>query len=321
MENLSDKSGRKIDYLRVSITDRCNLRCHYCMPAEGVKEKSHHEILIYEEIVKIIKTAQKIGVDKVRITGGEPLVRLGVEDLIAQLSKLGLKDLSMTTNGVLLAEKVEKLKKAGLDRVNISLDTLKREKFKKISRRDNFARVINGIEAAQKYALDPVKLNVVVMRNINDDEILDFVELSKDQKLVIRFIEYMPLGGAAESEKFISSREIKAEINKKFKLGKTEAEGNGPAKYYKLKGAKGKIGFISALTEHFCTDCNRLRLTADGRLKPCLASDLEIKIDKSMKSDLILQSFKKALMLKPAAHNLNFEDKLKYKRSMSQIGG
>lgn len=159
------------------------------------------------------------------------------------------------------------------------------------------------------------------MKNINDDEILDFVELSKNNKLVVRFIEYMPLGGETESEKFISVNEIRSIIDKKFKLIKTESEGNGPAEYYKLKSAKGRIGFIAALTEHFCADCNRLRLTADGKLKPCLASDLEVEIDKSMKSDLILKSFKKALMIKPAAHNLNFDDELKYKRSMSQIGG
>ncbi|MCC3144198.1 GTP 3',8-cyclase MoaA [Halanaerobium sp. Z-7514] len=321
MENINDQSGRKIDYLRVSITDRCNLRCHYCMPELGIKEKSHDEILSYEEIIKIVKNAQKIGINKLRITGGEPLVRIGVETLIEQLSKLGLKDISMTTNGVLLAEKAEKLKKAGLDRVNISLDTLKRDKFSKISRRDNFCEVIKGIEAAQKYGLEPVKLNVVVMKNINDDEILDFVEFASNNNLIIRFIEYMPLGGETASENFISSKDIKVQIKKKFTLEKADAVGNGPAKYYSIQGGKAKLGFISALTNHFCADCNRLRLTADGRLKPCLASDLELKIDKKMTDDLILESFKKALEIKPRAHNLNFKDNLKYKRTMSQIGG
>ena len=319
MQNLMDHLGRKIDYLRISITDRCNLRCRYCMPADGVETKGHQDILSYEDIIKIVKTGIELGIRKVRITGGEPLVRLGVEDLISSLSRLELKDISMTSNAVLLSKKAEKLKAAGLDRINISLDTLDPVKFKEITRRDNLQQVLSGIRAAQKAELNPVKLNVVVMKGINDDELFDFVELSRSEKLSIRFIEYMPLGGEAEAGKFISSSDIKNLISKKYKLQPADSKGNGPANYYKVEGAAGTIGFISAVSEHFCSSCNRLRLTADGRFKPCLAGNQEVKITGMTKKE-IKAAYKKALAVKPACHDLNFE-KQDYSRNMSQIGG
>ncbi|MFP4020645.1 MAG: GTP 3',8-cyclase MoaA [Halanaerobium sp.] len=319
MQKLNDQLGREIDYLRISITDRCNLRCRYCMPAEGVDNKAHQDILSYEEILKIVKTGIELGIKKVRITGGEPLVRLGVEDFIRDLNKLDLKDISMTSNAVLLAEKAKKLKESGLDRVNISLDSLNRKKFKKITRRDNLALVLKGIKAALKAGLDPVKLNVVVMKGINDDELFDFVELSRQKKLSIRFIEYMPLGGEAEAEKFISSREIKKLIEQRYKLLPAVTKGNGPANYFKIEGAVGTIGFISALSEHFCSSCNRLRLTADGKFKPCLAGNQEVKISGMSKKE-IEAAYRKALEIKPACHNLNFNNQ-NFSRNMSQIGG
>ncbi|MFW5885949.1 MAG: GTP 3',8-cyclase MoaA [Halanaerobium sp.] len=319
MQKLKDELGRVIDYLRISITDRCNLRCRYCMPADGVENKSHQDILSYEDILKIVKYGKKLGIKKVRITGGEPLVRLGVEDFIAALNRLDLEDISMTSNAVLLSKKAVRLKKAGLDRINISLDTLDSEKFKKITRRDNLTDVLQGIKAALKAGLDPVKLNVVLMKGLNDDELFDFVELSRKQKLNVRFIEYMPLGGEAEAEKFISSREIKDLISQKFNLLPAVAKGNGPANYFKLEGAEGTIGFISALSEHFCSSCNRLRLTADGRFKPCLAGDQEILI-KGFSKEEIKAAYLKALEIKPVCHNLSFEHQ-DYSRNMSQIGG
>ena len=319
MQNLMDHLGRKIDYLRISITDRCNLRCRYCMPADGVETKGHQDILSYEDIIKIVKTGIELGIRKVRITGGEPLVRLGVEDLISSLSRLELKDISMTSNAVLLSKKAEKLKAAGLDRINISLDTLEPVKFKEITRRDNLQQVLSGIRAALEAELNPVKLNVVVMKGINDDELFDFVELSRSEKLSIRFIEYMPLGGEAEAGKFISSSDIKNLISKKYKLQPADSKGNGPANYYKIEGAAGTIGFISAVSEHFCSSCNRLRLTADGRFKPCLAGNQEVKITGMTKKE-IKAAYKKALAVKPACHDLNFE-KQDYSRNMSQIGG
>jgi cyclic pyranopterin phosphate synthase len=319
MQKLNDHLGRKIDYLRISITDRCNLRCRYCMPAEGVENKAHQDILSYEEILKIVETGINLGIRKIRITGGEPLVRLGVEDFISALAELDLEDISMTSNAVLLSKKAEGLKKAGLNRINISLDTLDSEKFKKITRRDNLAQVLEGINAALKAGLAPVKLNVVVMRGINDDELFDFVELSRKKNLNIRFIEYMPLGGEAEAEKFISTKEIKELITNKYELLPAASRGNGPAVYSKINGAVGKIGFISALSEHFCSTCNRLRLTADGKFKPCLASNQEIKI-KGFSEKEIKAAYRRALEIKPVCHDLNFEQQ-NYSRNMSQIGG
>lgn len=320
MSKLKDKLGRNIDYLRISITDRCNLRCRYCMPAEGVESKDHSEILSYEDILKIVEVGIELGIKKVRITGGEPLVRLGLVDFISDLNKLDLEDISMTSNAVLLAEEAEKLKKAGLDRINISLDTLNKNKFKEITRRDEFERVKKGIKAALKAGLKPLKLNVVVMKGINDDELFDFVELSRKENLSVRFIEYMPLGGEAEAEKFMSSREIKSLIEDKYLLSAASEEGNGPAKYFKVKGAEGTIGFISALSEHFCSSCNRLRLTADGKFKPCLAGNQEVNIFSPINRENIERAYKKALEIKPAYHSLNFENQ-EYKRNMSQIGG
>jgi cyclic pyranopterin phosphate synthase len=319
MQELRDHLGRKIDYLRISTTDRCNLRCRYCMPADGVENKAHQEILSYEDILRIVKTGIELGIKKVRITGGEPLVRLGVEDFISNLKKMDLEDISMTSNAVLLSKKARKLKESGLDRINVSLDTLDPAKFKKITRRDNLAQVLNGIRAALEAELDPVKLNVVVMKGINDDELFDFVEMSRKEKLSIRFIEYMPLGGEAEAEKFISSREIKDLIQKKYQLLPAVSKGNGPANYFKIEGSEGNIGFISAVSEHFCSSCNRLRLTADGKFKPCLAGNQEVKISGMSKNEIKV-AYKKALEIKPACHDLSFE-KQDYSRNMSQIGG
>jgi cyclic pyranopterin phosphate synthase len=225
----------------------------------------------------------------------------------------------MTSNAVLLSQKAERLKQAGLDRINISLDTLDSQKFREITRRDNLEQVLSGIRAAQKAELNPVKLNVVVMKGINDDELFDFVELSRREKLSIRFIEYMPLGGEAEAEKFISSSEIKELIRKKYELQPARSRGNGPANYYKVEGAAGTIGFISAFSEHFCSSCNRLRLTADGRFKPCLAGNQEVKIT-GMSRKEINAAYQKALEIKPVCHDLSFENQ-DYSRNMSQIGG
>lgn len=319
MQNLTDQYGRKIDYLRISITDRCNLRCRYCMPAEGVENKAHSEILSYEEIIKIVKTVKRMGIKKIRLTGGEPLVRKGVESLISELNKLNLEDIAMTSNAVLLAEKAEPLKNAGLDRINISLDTLNQDKFKKITRRDSLTEVLKGIDTALKVGLKPVKINMVVMKGLNDNEILDFVELSRQKELNIRFIEYMPLGGEAEAEKFISSREVKNLIKAKYKMLPAVTKGSGPADYFRIEAAAGTIGFISALSKHFCSSCNRLRLTADARIKPCLAGDQEVEIT-GMSSAEIESAFVKALKLKPACHQLDFKEQI-YQRNMSQIGG
>lgn len=321
MKKLVDKWGRKIDYLRISVTDRCNLRCQYCMPEEGIDVKDHKDILSYEEIIKIVKVGKKLGIKKVRITGGEPLVRLDIEDLISSLDKLGLSDISMTTNGVLLSKKAQTLKEAGLDRVNISLDSLKKDKYFEITRRDKFKDVMKGINKSLDVDFKPVKLNVVVMKDINDDEVFDFARLTLDKPLHVRFIEYMPLGGNVDSSEYINMKELKNEISDELSLVKTKISGNGPAKYYKIPGGKGSIGFISPISEHFCSSCNRFRLTADGKFRPCLAKDLEVQIPKDLSEENIVKAYKKALAIKPIGHNLNFNDEAQRERTMSQIGG
>ncbi|HKL76465.1 MAG TPA: GTP 3',8-cyclase MoaA [Halanaerobiales bacterium] len=321
MEKLVDNWGRKINYLRISVTDRCNLRCKYCMPEEGIETKSHEDILSYEQIIKIVKIGKELGIKNVRITGGEPLVRLNLVELIGSLNKLNLNDISLTTNGVLLAEKAKKLKKAGIDRVNISLDSLKKDKYKEITRRDQYDKVIAGIEAALKYELNPVKLNMVVMKGINDDELIEFAKLSIDKPLHVRFIEYMPLGNDINGAEYYEMKKVKKKIENKFELIKAETEGNGPARYFKISGSKGSIGFISPMSEHFCAECNRFRLTADGKFRPCLARDLEVEIPKDFNRESIIKAYQEALSIKPISHDLNFADNNDRDRTMSQIGG
>jgi cyclic pyranopterin phosphate synthase len=321
MRKLIDNWGREIDYLRISVTDRCNLRCKYCMPEDGIEFKKHDEILSYEQIIKIVKIGKKLGIEKVRITGGEPLVRKDLSKLINGLNILDLKDISITTNGVLFAEQAAALKKAGLDRVNLSIDTLKKDKYKKITRRDRFEAVISGIEAAFNFSFAPVKLNVVLMKGINDDELLDFARLILDKPIHVRFIEYMPLGEEINGAVYYEMKKAKEKIEKEFKLENTELEGNGPANYYKIAGSKGSIGFISPISEHFCLECNRLRLTADGKFRPCLARDLEVKIPDNFSEESIIEAYQKSISIKPIGHNFNFEDSDKKYRTMSQIGG
>ena len=321
MRKLIDNWGRKIDYLRISVTDRCNLRCKYCMPEEGIEFKKHDDILKYEQIIKIVKIGKKLGIEKVRITGGEPLVRKDLSKLIKGLNMLNLKDISITTNGVLFAEQAAALKKAGLDRVNLSIDTLKKDKYKKITRRDRFEDVISGIEAAFNFGFAPVKLNVVLMKGINDDELLDFARLIIDKPIHVRFIEYMPLGEEINGAVYYDMKKAKEKIEKEFKLENTEVTGNGPANYYKISGSKGSIGFISPISEHFCLECNRLRLTADGKFRPCLARDLEVEIPDNFSEESIIEAYKKSISIKPIGHNFNFKDSVKKYRTMSQIGG
>lgn len=325
---LVDNFGRFINYLRVSITDRCNLRCQYCMPPEGIKYKSHNDILRYEEILKIVDAGAGLGITKVRITGGEPLVRAGVVDFVKRLSLIkGLEDISMTTNGVLLPDYAEDLKKAGLDRVNISLDTLKSEKYKFITRRNEYEQAINGIHSAIKTGLDPVKINVVVMKGINDNEIKDFVNLTLKYPVHVRFIEFMPMGQSKDFQKnrYISLTEIREKLNLEYNLIPTSIKSNGPAKYFKLKSGLGTIGFITPISHSFCTGCNRIRLTADGKLRPCLESDLEIDIkDKDGRignHNEIINKFLKALQLKPGSHHFLDNKTGNVIKSMFQIGG
>lgn len=336
MSKLIDNLGREISYLRVSITDRCNYRCIYCKPEEQFEFIPHEEVLRYEEIVEIIKEAVNLGVTKVRITGGEPLVRKGVVDFIKKLREIKkLEDISLTTNGFFLSEYAEKLKDAGLNRVNISLDSLQEEKYKRITRGGSLEKALKGINSALKAGLLPIKINTVLIRGINDDEVEDFVRLTLGRPLNIRFIEFMPSGEELKDnyrDKFISVLEIKESLAEKYSFRPVDINsGNGPAKYYQIKGGQGTIGFITALSQHFCKTCNRIRLTSEGKLRPCLFSNIEVDIkqairnaktdDKIIGSKIIRNNIEKAISIKPEGHKLNEKFSNRNSFKMSKIGG
>ncbi|MBB6482036.1 GTP 3',8-cyclase MoaA [Spirochaeta isovalerica] len=328
---MKDVYGRSIDYLRISLTDRCNFRCRYCMPEEGVDMLSHRDILTFEEILAIVSVAVKRGISKVRLTGGEPLVRKGVAGLIRDLKSIdGINSISMTTNGFLLGEMAEELKERGLDRVNISLDTVNREKFLNITRRDGLDKVISGIDAAVKAGLNPVKLNSVIMRGTNDDEILNLVRFAQEKKVILRFIEQMPFGSYSR-EDFVSAEEIKGIITGEYgspvKPDGDESAlfaGFGPSEHSRFGEDGPVIGFITPVSNHFCGRCNRLRLTADGKLKPCLLSNEEIDLKSALRSGLSERDLESILTYavdrKPKGHFLD-SDIFESTRGMSKIGG
>jgi cyclic pyranopterin phosphate synthase len=325
MTGMLDSLGRSINYLRISVTDRCNLRCIYCMPPEGVPQMSHSEVLSYEEIRAIVQAAVQLGVNKVRLTGGEPLVRAELPKLVGMLSQIeGIEDLSLTTNGTTLKKHALELKQAGLLRVNVSLDTLKADKFRYITRLGKLNNVLDGIEAAKDAGFHRVKINTVVMRGINDDEILDFAKMTYEDGWHVRFIELMPFKGAAE---FVPSIELRQHISLLGKLMPCASiTGNGPATYYRLAGAKGSIGFISPLTEpSFCSRCNRIRLTSDGRLRPCLLGEGEIDLKMPLRNNVSIEELKSLILQtvasKPENHHLERGNIRLINRKMSQIGG
>lgn len=327
---LTDRFGRKIEYLRISITDRCNLRCVYCMPEEGVDYHRHDQIMRYEEIVEVVRVAAEHGVRAVRLTGGEPLVRKGVLRLVEMIAAIpNIEDLSMTTNGILLEEMAGPLASAGLDRVNISLDTLDPEKFHRITRLGDFEKVWKGILAAEKSGLKPIKLNTVVIRGVNDNELADLAKLSLEHPWHIRFIELMPInnqipwgeGFPSHEKAYYSIQEMKQALaSLTLEPVKTDV-GFGPAREFRIEGGLGTVGFISPLGEHFCHQCNRIRLTADGSIRPCLLSDIEVPVLPAMRAgEPVLPYLQKALELKPLEHQLA-KHHLPKQRHMIEIGG
>ena len=325
MTGIIDSFGRNITYLRISVTDRCNLRCIYCMPPEGVPQISHSEVLSYEEIGTAVQAAGQLGINKVRLTGGEPLIRADLPKLVGMLSQIeGIDELSLTTNGTLLKKYAPDLKQAGLSRVNVSLDTLKADKFRDITHFGELKDVLEGIDAAKEAGFHPVKINMVVMRGINDDEILDFARMTHNDGWHIRFIELMPFKGVAE---FTSTNELRQHINSLGKLqSSTSLTGNGPAISYGLAGAEGTIGFISPLTEPtFCSRCNRMRLTPDGKLRPCLLGEDEIDLRSPLRNNVPMDRLKRlilqAVASKPEHHPLIGDNFRLVNRKMSQIGG
>jgi len=328
MTGLSDSFQRPINYLRISVTDRCNLRCIYCMPACGVSLMSHDDILTYEEIYTVVRAAAELGIDKVRLTGGEPLVRLGLPGLVRMLARIGsINDISLTTNGLLLGRYAAELKQAGLGRVNVSLDTLKPEKFRLITRGSNgLGEVLAGIEAARLAGLNPVKINVVVMAGINDDELVDFAAKTISEGWHIRFIELMlPVGVSMAAAQVVPAGEMRERLGV---LGELEpclpGAGNGPARYFRFPGAVGTLGFITPVSEHFCFGCNRLRLTSDGRLRPCLLAEDEVDLKPSLRRGVSSAELKRlietAVSRKPLRHHLD-EGRMPKDRPFSQVGG
>lgn len=314
-----DNYNRKINYLRISLTDLCNFRCEYCMPSGGVCKRDKSELLTLEELYYISHIFVENGIDKIRITGGEPLIRKGVEKFVESLGNIKkLKDLAMTTNASLLEEKAYDLKKAGLQRVNISLDTLKPEVFEKLTRGGKLEDVIKGIDKADQVGLR-IKINTVLLKGINEDEIIDFMNLTKDKDIDVRFIEVMPIGPTANyaKSKFLSSKEI-IENSNLIKIENNDK--SSPAKLYKLEGAKGRIGFIEPISHNFCKNCNRIRLTSDGKLKACLHSDRVIDIKTPLRNGEDINPYiEEALKIKPLKHNL-LEGK-SIVESMNRIGG
>lgn len=327
---LIDRFGRQITYLRVSVTDRCNLRCVYCMPPEGVPWQQHENILHYEEILKVVRAAAQQGITEVRLTGGEPLVRRDLPDLVRMIAKVpGIADISLTTNGILLETMAHLLAEAGLKRINLSMDTLDAEKFARITRGGSIQRVMRGLQAAEEAGLAPIKINVVAMRGVNDTELLDLARLTLTHPWNVRFIELMPIKnqfawGAdfpPPDQIYLSLDEILAILAPLGMQPATEKVGSGPAQEFTLRGGVGRIGIISPLGDKFCKECNRLRLTADGQLRPCLLNDGEVFVrDALRKGEDLLPYLQKAVQLKPQGHELDGEQ-APNGRCMGQIGG
>jgi len=325
---LIDSCNRRLNYLRISVTDRCNLRCAYCLPCEDIPRLAHEEVLRYEEILRIVRVGVRLGISKVRVTGGEPLVRKGIYEFLAGLSRLTeIRDLSLTTNGVLLADHLDELWSAGVSRINISLDTLTPARYRQITGVDAFQRVWDGIRAAEKRGFSPIKLNVVALRGVNDDELVDLARLSLESPLHVRFIEFMPIGQSRiEGKSPLLVPEIQERISVLGKLIAVErTEMDGPAHRYRFEGARGEIGFIPAISHQFCRRCNRLRLTASGQLRPCLLSDRQEDLKGPLRAGCrdaeLAEIFFRATRHKPSDHNLAVGEPAHVCCQMRSIGG
>lgn len=326
---LSDQFSRPITYLRISVTDRCNLRCVYCMPEAGLPWIPKADILSYEEIATVVRAAAAVGVRSIRLTGGEPLIRRDLDRLVRMLAAIpGIDDIALSTNGILLAEQAQRLRDAGLTRANISLDTLDPERFERIARRPGLEAVLAGIDAAFAAGLGPIKLNCVVMRGQNDDEVAAFAELTRTRPLAVRFIEVMPVeeNVAGHLSEYISATEILDRIRAIGDLQPVAGpRGNGPARYYAFDGAPGSVGVISPLSHDYCDTCNRVRLSADGRLKLCLFGDHHIDFRTALRDGAdeatLISLFRGAMYVKPERHHLDVGQTASVMRALSEIGG
>lgn len=326
-EPLTDTFGRTHTYLRLSLTERCNLRCTYCMPADGVPLKPKSEILTFEELGRLARLFASLGINKIRLTGGEPLVRKDVEHLAADLASIpGIDQLAMTTNGLLLESKLAALKSAGLTHLNISLDTLQSDRFNTITRRKGLEKVLRAIDCALEAGYAPVKINCVVLKGFNDDELFDFVEFGRKRPLDIRFIEFMPFQGNEWSPgEFMAYGEMLERLESRFGLERLGPPGNEIAKGYRVPGFTGTVGFISSMSDHFCAGCNRVRVTADGNLKVCLFGKAEVSLRDAMRAgagdDDLEDLIRAAVQRKKASHDGMFAIASQPGRPMILIGG
>lgn len=324
---LIDPLGRTIDYVRLSVTDKCNLRCTYCMPDNHRDFERRERYLSFAEIGRVIRAFSELGVRRVRITGGEPLVRTGIADLAARLAALpGVDDLSLSTNAVLLAKQAEALRGAGIGRLNISLDTLRRDRFRRITGNDDLGRVLEGLQVAHRAGFEPIKINMLALKGQNDDEFIDMAEFCIEHGFSLRFIETMPMGaiGRAATHHYLPLDEVKAKLAARFDLVPSVMSGGGPARYFRIDGSRTNIGFITPISRHFCDTCNRVRLSVDGTLHLCLGQANSVPLRPMLRAGIDDQELKsaivEALKLKPARHEFD-EKPEQIVRFMSVTGG
>jgi len=324
---LIDSLGRNINYLRLSVTDRCNMRCSYCMPAAGVQKLCHEDVLSYEELLQVVEAAVGIGIEKVRITGGEPLVRAGIVEFLARLAEIkGLRHLALSTNGLLLKEMAVDLRTAGVQRLNVSLDSLNPAVFARITRGGDLDRVVAGLDAAERAGFPAPKINMVVMRGVNDAELLDFVELTRSRGNSVRFIEYMPVvKQAGWQRQFVSGEEILGRIAAHHLLEQVDKGAfAGPSRDFRIPGARGTIGIITAVSGHFCAECNRIRVTSTGRGKGCLFNDAQTDLTpllRPLDSSGLKRALRDIVMAKPERHDISYAGYGHQNFTMAQIGG
>jgi cyclic pyranopterin phosphate synthase len=327
---LIDPHNRVISYLRISVTERCNFRCVYCMPAEGIALGPREQLLTYEEIARVARVGARLGLRKIRLTGGEPTVRAELPRLVEMLRAIeGIGEISITTNAARLRELAIPLRKAGLDRLNISIDTLRRDRAREIARRDVFDDVMRGIDAARDAGFDRLKFNAVVMRGVNDDELCDLVSFAHERQAQMRFIEYMPMGSARfdEHNRTVPAAEMIQRLRERFDLQREPVlpEATDPARGWICRRSGARIGFITSISEHFCDTCNRMRLTAEGALRPCLHQDAEVDVRALLRSgaddEMIATAFSKAASLKWEGHHINQVVPLYSRKEMVAIGG
>jgi cyclic pyranopterin phosphate synthase len=307
---MRDGFGRRIEYLRISVTDKCNLRCVYCMPVEGLPWLKRDDLLTYEEITEIVRTMAGIGLRRVRITGGEPLVRRDVPTLVAQLADVpGIDEIALSTNAVLLADQADALRDAGVSRVNVSLDSLRPDRVDAIARRPgSYARIMDGLAAAERVGMTPIKVNVVVMRGRNDDELADFARITLDRPWHVRFIEVMPVGENLDisAREYVPATEMLQRVRSIGELEPVDGpRGNGPATYFRFPGAAGTVGVITPMSHNYCDRCNRMRLTADGQLRPCLFGEIQTNLRDPLRAGQPLEPLvAETLTIKPERHYL-----------------